>query len=70
MYVYDRVSKSCNHAITRLCKIFENLPKFWTNEAETGKTGNHFMLLTQLNRVFLRQIFNKCFSLIFFRAIP
>ena len=30
-----RVSKSCNHAITRLRKTFENLGKFWTNEHKT-----------------------------------
>ena len=35
----SRVSKICNHAITRLCKIFENPHKFWTNDLETGKNG-------------------------------
>ena len=45
-----RVYKSCNHAITQLPKIFENLRKifenlckFWTNERKTGRTGTNFM---------------------------
>ena len=32
-----RVSKSCNHAVTRLRKIFERLHKFWTNKRKTGE---------------------------------
>ena len=37
-HVQGRVSKSCNHAITWLRKIFKNLRKFSANERETGKT--------------------------------
>ena len=48
-----RVSKSCNHAITRLPKIFENLRNFLTNERETGKNGTNFMYLSQFDKVFL-----------------
>ena len=36
-----RVSKSCNHAITQLCKISENLLKFWTNERDNYQS-EHF----------------------------
>ena len=36
--VTSRVSKSCNHAITRLRKIFQNLCKCWLNENETRNT--------------------------------
>ena len=48
-----RVSKSCNHAITRLRKIFENLRKFWTNERETKKNGTNFIYLSQFDQAFL-----------------
>ena len=41
--VKSRVSKSCNHAITQMRKIFENKRKCWTNERKTGKTGINFM---------------------------
>ena len=47
-----RESKSCNHAIAQLHKIFENLRKFWTNERKTGKTGTNFMYLSQFDKVF------------------
>ena len=48
-----RVSESCNHVITQLRKIIENLRKLWNNERETGKTGNNLMYLSQFNNVFL-----------------
>ena len=47
------VSKSCNHDIILLRKIFDNLRKFWTKECKTGKTGTIFMCLSQLDKVFL-----------------
>ena len=47
-----RVSKSCNHAITRLHNIFENLLKFWTKERKTGITGTNFMYLSQFDNLF------------------
>ena len=55
----------CNHAITQLRKIFENLREFWANERETGKTANNFMYLSQFDKVFLVShvcdvIFNAC----------
>ena len=46
-----RVSKSWNHAITQLRKIFENLRKFWTNEPKTGKTGTNFMYFSQFDQI-------------------
>ena len=52
--VVQRVSKRCNHTITQLRKIFENLHKFWTQESETGKTlALIFIYLAQLDKVFL-----------------
>ena len=48
-----RVSKSCNHVITRLRKIFENVLKIWTSERETGKSGPNFM--------YSSKIFKTCF---------
>ena len=47
------VSKTCNHAITQLCKIFKDMLKFWSNERETGKTGTNFMYLSNFVIVFL-----------------
>ena len=46
----DRVPKSCNHATTRLRKIFDTLRKFWTNEQKTGKTGTKGWVPTFLIR--------------------
>ena len=51
--VVGRVSKSCNHAITRLRNIFENLCKFWTKENKTGKTATNFMYLSHFDKLFL-----------------
>ena len=45
-----RVSKSCNHTIIWLRKIFENLCKFWTNERKTGKKGTNFLSLSQFDK--------------------
>ena len=42
-----RVSKSCNHAITQLHKILNNLRKFWNNECKTRKTNTNFIHLSQ-----------------------
>ena len=62
MQCSTRVSKSCNHAITRLRKIFENLRKFWTNERETGKTK--IMYLSQFDKVFqLSQVLCNFYSM-------
>ena len=47
-----RVSKSCNHAITLLCKILENLHKFRAYECLPGKTGTNILYLPQFNNVF------------------
>ena len=47
-----RVSKSWNHAITQLRKIFENLCTLWTNNRETGKTDTIFMYRSQFDKVF------------------
>ena len=44
--VPPRVSKSCNHAITQLCKILEDLCKVWTNEHKTVKTGPTLLVVT------------------------
>ena len=51
--VKSRVSKSCNHAITQMRKIFENKRKCWTNERKTGKTGINFMSWSAFYKVFL-----------------
>ena len=48
-----RFSKSCNHAITQLGKLFENLRKFWTDERETRTTGTNFMYMSQVEKGFL-----------------
>ena len=40
MQCSTRVSKSCNHAVPQLHKIFENLQHFWTNECETRKLNS------------------------------
>ena len=48
-----RVSESCNHAITRLRKILENLRKFWNNERKKGKNVTNNMYLSQVDNVFL-----------------
>ena len=45
-----RVSKSCNHAIARLRKIFVNLQKGWNNKCKTENTGTHFMCLPQFDK--------------------
>ena len=51
--------QSCQHAITRLRKIFENMRKFWTNEPQPGINGT--------NVVYLPQYYN--FSSYFFYVI-
>ena len=53
--------KSCNHAITTLRKIFENFPKFSTNNPETGeekKTGTNFVYLSQFVQFVLEYIYS------------
>ena len=51
-YHMGRVSKSCNHAIKQLRKIFENLRKFRTNKRQPGKTGTNVVYLPQFNNAF------------------
>ena len=51
-YPFPRVSKSCNHAITQLRKMSENLRKSLAKERKTGKTGINFMFLSQFDKVF------------------
>ena len=46
LYTMSRVSKSCNHAITLLRKIFGNLRTFWTSESKIV----NFMYLLQINQ--------------------
>ena len=48
-----RVSKSCNHAITWLRKIFENLRKFWNNARKTRKNSTNFIYLSKFDEAFL-----------------
>ena len=47
MAMKSRVSKRCNHAIARSCKIFENLQKVSANES------NSFHVLSQFDDVLL-----------------
>ena len=49
----SRVSKSCNHTITRLRKIFEKLRKIWTYGCQTGKTVTNFIYLSKFDKAFL-----------------
>ena len=65
-----RVSKSCNHAITRLCKIYENLRKCLTNKRETVKNCTNFMYLSHfflLFHIFLYP-FYACFCAFFLQS--
>ena len=51
-YGLHRVSKSCNHAITRLRKIFKILRTFLNKEHTTEKTGTNILYLLQFDKVF------------------
>ena len=53
LYFYSKVSKSCNHAITPLSKIFINLQIFLNNKQEKRKTTTYFMHLSHFDKVFL-----------------
>ena len=48
----NSVSKSCNHAISQLRTIFENLRKLLANERKTGKNGFTLMYMLEFNKVF------------------
>ena len=69
-----RVSKSFNHAIIWLRKLFDNLRNFWTKECKTGINDTKFMyflaiwnvffflvymFLCHFYLMFLHQIFNQ-----------
>ena len=61
-----RVSKSCNHAITQLRKIFKSVRKLWTNERKPGKSGTKFHVFGTSWQSFssftcFYVIFNACF---------
>ena len=45
--LFTRVSKNCNHSITQLRKIIQNLCKILINELKTGYTSNNFMYLSK-----------------------
>ena len=52
------VSKSCNDAITRLRKTFENLRNFWTNEHKTGTNFMHLSQFDKVSHIFLKLLMN------------
>ena len=56
-----RVSKSYNHAIRQLHKLFENLRKFRTNARQPGKTGTNVVYLPLFNNIFQFHMFLMSF---------
>ena len=52
LIVHMNLSWFLKAAITSLCKIFENLCKFWAKERKTGKTGTNFLYSSQSDKVF------------------